>query len=180
MLPDPRCNEVLWDIMCGIMLQHLKEDWRHLKHGEPGQRFKDRYYLSQRRNRGRFTFWRVFNLGVGSGIALGGLLMVIAPGPGWLAIFLGLGMLSGELLPVARILDRIEVQLNAWCELSTRNLSGRCPRTKVGMPPDPEGKGTDPCSMWTPSSLHSTSWSTTSATASRQKGGPARKLPSPR
>jgi uncharacterized protein (TIGR02611 family) len=93
------------------MLDHLKEDWRHLKHGEPGQRFKDRYYLSQRRNRSRITFWRVFNIGVGSGIALGGLLMVIAPGPGWLAIFLGLGMLSGELLPVARILDRIEVRL---------------------------------------------------------------------
>jgi len=93
------------------MLDHLKEDWRHLKHGEPGQRFKDRYYLSQRRNRSRITFWRVFNIGAGSGIALGGLLMVIAPGPGWLAIFLGLGMLSGELLPVARILDRIEVRL---------------------------------------------------------------------
>lgn len=92
-------------------MDHLKEDWRHLKHGEPGQRFKDRYYLSQRRNRGRITFWRVFNIGAGSGIALGGLLMVIAPGPGWLAIFLGLGMLSGELLPVARILDRIEVRL---------------------------------------------------------------------
>ena len=93
------------------MLNRLKEDWRHLKHGEPGQRFKDRYYLSQRRKRSRITFWRVFNIGAGSGIALGGLLMVIAPGPGWLAIFLGLGMLSGELLPVARILDRIEVQL---------------------------------------------------------------------
>jgi Putative transmembrane protein (PGPGW) len=93
------------------MLDHLKEDWRHLKHGEPGQRFKDRYYFSQRRNRSRITFWRVFNIGAGSGIALGGLLMVIAPGPGWLAIFLGLGMLSGELLPVARILDRFEVQL---------------------------------------------------------------------
>ncbi len=92
-------------------MDHLKEDWRHLKHGEPGQRFKDRYYFSQRRNRSRITFWRVFNIGVGSGIALGGLLMVIAPGPGWLAIFLGLGMLSGELLPVARILDRIEVRL---------------------------------------------------------------------
>lgn len=92
-------------------MDHLKEDWRHLKHGEPGQRFKDRYFLSKRRNRSRITFWRVFNIGAGSGIALGGLLMVIAPGPGWLAIFLGLGMLSGELLPVARILDRIEVRL---------------------------------------------------------------------
>ena len=93
------------------MLDHLKEDWRHLKDGEPGQRFNDRYYLSQRRNRGRFTFWRVFNIGAGSGIALGGLLMVIAPGPGWLAIILGLGMLGGELLPVARFLDCIEVRL---------------------------------------------------------------------
>jgi hypothetical protein len=36
---------------------------------------------------------------------------------------------------------------NAWCELSTRNLSGRCPRTKVGLLTHPEGKGTDPCSM---------------------------------
>jgi hypothetical protein len=127
MLPDPRCNEVLWDIMCGIMLQHLKEDWRHLKHGEPGQRFKDRYYLSQRRNRGRFTFWRVFNLGVGSGIALGGLLMVIAPGPGWLAIFLGLGMLGGEVLPVARFLDWIEVRLRKlvrWVSVAWNSTPG--------------------------------------------------------
>ena len=93
------------------MLDRLKEDWRHLKHGEPGQRFKDRYYLSQRSNRDRITFWRIFNIGAGSGIALGGLLMVIAPGPGWFAIFLGLGMLSGELLLVARFLDRIEVRL---------------------------------------------------------------------
>ena len=37
--------------------------------------------------------------------------MVIAPGPGWLAIFLGLGMLGGELLPVARFLDWVEVRL---------------------------------------------------------------------
>jgi len=93
------------------MLDHLKEDWWHLKHGEVGQRFKERYYSSQRRNRGRFTFWRVFNIGVGGGIALGGLLMVIAPGPGWLAIFIGLGMLGGELLPVARFLDWLEVRL---------------------------------------------------------------------
>jgi Putative transmembrane protein (PGPGW) len=108
------------------MLDRLKEDWRHLKHGEPGQRFKDRYYLSQRRNRSRITFWRVFNIGAGSGIALGGLLMVIAPGPGWLAIFLGLGMLSGELLAVARILDRIEVQLRKlirWLREAWNNTS---------------------------------------------------------
>ena len=95
------------------MLNYLKEDWRHLKHGEPGQRFKDRYYL------------RVLNIGVGSGIALGGMLMVIAPGPGWLAIFLGLGMLGGELLPVARFLDWIEVRsrtLVRWVGVSWNSI----------------------------------------------------------
>jgi hypothetical protein len=34
------------------------------------------------------------------------------------------------------------VALNAWCELSGRKLSGRCPRFRVGLLPDPEGKGT--------------------------------------
>jgi cytochrome c-type biogenesis protein len=30
--------------------------------------------------------------------------------------------------------------LNAWCELPVRNLSGRCPHSRVGLPPNPEGK----------------------------------------
>jgi NTE family protein len=34
--------------------------------------------------------------------------------------------------------------LNAWCELSVEDLSGRCPQIRVGLLPDPEGKGTDP------------------------------------
>jgi hypothetical protein len=35
------------------------------------------------------------------------------------------------------------LHLNVWCELSARTLSGRCPQTRVGLPPDLEGKGTD-------------------------------------
>src|SRR5215216_1022663 len=46
-----------------------------------------------------------------------------------------------------------------------RSLSGRCPHPRVGLLPDPQGKGTELlCSMWTPSSPHCTLWSTTSAT----------------
>src|SRR5215207_8303261 len=61
--------------------------------------------------------------------------------------------------------------LNAWCELFVRDLSGRCPRIRVGLPiPIPEGKGTDSsCSMWTPSSPYSTSWSTTSASPAHKR-----------
>ena len=49
----------------------------------------------------------------------------------------------------------IDGTLNAWCELSVRDLSGRCPRARVGLLPDPQGKGTDSlCSTRTPSSPH--------------------------
>jgi hypothetical protein len=68
-------------------------------------------------------------------------------------------------------LKELQRALNAWCELPVQNLSGRCPHSRVGLPPNPQGKGTDPsCSMWTPSSLHSTLWWTTSASPTLQKG----------
>src|SRR3954453_15979787 len=38
----------------------------------------------------------------------------------------------------------LKKSLIAWCELGGENLSGRCPRSRVGLLPDPEGKGTDP------------------------------------
>ncbi len=35
------------------------------------------------------------------------------PGPGWIITFLGLGLFAGEFLPVARFMDRVEVELRA-------------------------------------------------------------------
>ena len=52
--------------------------------------------------------------------------------------------------PFATLRERCECveALNAWCELPVRSLSGRCPHSRVGLPPNPEGKGTDPsCSI---------------------------------
>src|SRR5918994_5689816 len=77
--------------------------------------------------------------------------------------------------------ELVEQTLNAWCELPVGNLSGRCPPSRVGLLPDPQGKGTDSsCSTWTPSSPHSTLRWTTSATLNRQKSGPAPNPPSPK
>ena len=71
--------------------------------------------------------------------------------------------------------------LNAWCEFWVEDLSGRCPHSRVSLPPDPEGKGADSsCLTWTPSSPHFTSSQTTSATPNRQEEGPLPKPPSPR
>src|SRR3954453_13196842 len=72
---------------------------------------------------------------------------------------------------------------NAWCELVVGSLSGRCPWIRVGLPnTNLQEKGTDSsCSTWTPSSLHSTSWWTTSATLIHQPSALlAQRLPSPK
>ena len=74
--------------------------------------------------------------------------------------------------------ELVEQTLNAWCELPVGNLSGRCPPSRVGLLPVPEGKGTDSSwSMWTPSSPHFTLRSTTSATPIRQKATRPSSLP---
>ena len=44
---------------------------------------------------------------------VGGLIAVPGPGPGWVITFLGLGLIAGEFLPVARFMDRAEVKLRA-------------------------------------------------------------------
>ena len=40
-----------------------------------------------------------------------GIVAVPGPGPGWLIILLGLGMIAGESLSFARLIDRAEVRL---------------------------------------------------------------------
>src|SRR5215212_7844531 len=75
------------------------------------------------------------------------------------------------------VLDKKICSLNAWCELFGEDLRGRCPRTRVGLLTNPQGKGTDSWSMWTPSSPHFTLWSTTSASLIRQRRSQVRKHP---
>ena len=39
-----------------------------------------------------------------------GVLMIVTPGPGWLVIFLGLGLLAAEFVWAKRLMDRIKHQ----------------------------------------------------------------------
>ena len=50
----------------------------------------------------------------GLAIALASLVLGVLPGPGTLTFFVGLGMVSGEFYPVARLLD--------WAEVRARKL----------------------------------------------------------
>jgi hypothetical protein len=53
----------------------------------------------------------------GLAIAIASLVLGVLPGPGTLTFLVGLGMISGEFLPVARLLNRAEVRarkLGRW------------------------------------------------------------------
>jgi hypothetical protein len=93
------------------MIERAKENWRRFKQSKPGHRFQDHHHRYQRGYRSR-SYLRGF-LGIVWGllVVVGGIVAVPAPGPGWLIILLGLGMIAGESLSFAHSVDRVEVGL---------------------------------------------------------------------
>ena len=93
-------------------LQNSVQEWRRfLKHSSSGRRFRDRYHRRQQAGRDRSTPRRACYVALGVAIALGSLFLAPLPGPGWGTFFVGLGMVAGEVLQVAGLLDRAEVSL---------------------------------------------------------------------
>jgi len=51
---------------------------------------------------------RVFRVVAGFTLLLAGVVMIVTPGPGWLVIFLGLGLLAAEFVWARRLMDRMK------------------------------------------------------------------------
>jgi uncharacterized protein (TIGR02611 family) len=93
-------------------LKNSMEEWRQfLNQSAPGCRFRDRYRRRQQAGRDRSMFRRACYVAFGIAIAIGSLVLAPLPGPGWGTFFVGLGIVAGEVLYVARLLDRGEVRL---------------------------------------------------------------------
>ncbi len=116
----------------GIALENLIEEWRRfLKEGVPGRRFRDRYCRRQHSGHERSTFRRACYASFGIAIAIGSLVLAPLPGPGWGTFFVGLGIVAGEVLSVAWLLDRTEVKLRKFLRRAkgvwgSRPLRGGC------------------------------------------------------
>jgi uncharacterized protein (TIGR02611 family) len=95
------------------MVEQIRRHWREFRESKPGQRFEERYRRRRKGEQGHVV-WRIFLITLGAVIALGSLVLAPLPGPGWITVFVGLMILGGELLPVARFLD--------WLELGIRKL----------------------------------------------------------
>jgi hypothetical protein len=87
--------------------------WRLFREIEPGHRFQTRYNeYRQRRERGETSrYGRIFNLAAGPALVVAGLAFIPTPGPSYIIIVIGMWMLAGEFLLLARFFDRLEVRL---------------------------------------------------------------------
>ena len=101
------------------MLEKAIGKWRLFKEIEPGHRFQTRYHSHRcRREAGETSQygWTV-NLIGGPALIVAGLAFLPTPGPSFIIIAIGMWMLAGEFLPLARFFDRLEVRqrkLRRW------------------------------------------------------------------
>ena len=92
------------------MFGKLKRTWDQLKDAPPGHRFQEHHHRCQAGRKGRWDLKRVSNVAGGVTLILIGLVLVPAPGPGWVIVGIGGAVLGGESRAVACFLDRVEVK----------------------------------------------------------------------
>jgi uncharacterized protein (TIGR02611 family) len=93
------------------MLGRLKKQWKAVVQSPPGQRFRHRY--EWRKKQRASPLWKPLYLVVGTALFVLGLVLLPAPGPGFLVVFVGAAMVGQESLWVARLLDSAELRLRA-------------------------------------------------------------------
>lgn len=103
------------EIMLWNAIGRAKRSWRHFASSKPGDRFQVRYYYRKQRGSGRLS--RIFNIVVGSALVIFSAFFGWAPGPGIVTFVIGLALIGGEFLAVARLLDWAEVRLRALAHL---------------------------------------------------------------
>lgn len=92
------------------MSENLGDSWREFKDSKPGNRFQNRYRRRQEQTRSRYGVRKVLYIIAGVVVAVGSLALAPLPGPGWATFFIGLGIIAGESLYVAKLLDKAELE----------------------------------------------------------------------
>ncbi len=95
------------------MFRKAIERWRLFKEIEVGHRFQTRYNNHRRRReRGETSrYRRLFNIVGGPALIVAGFAFLPTPGPSYIIIVIGMWILAGEFLPLARFFDRLAVRL---------------------------------------------------------------------
>jgi hypothetical protein len=99
------------------MIGRARRSWRLFTSSKPGDRFQVRYYYHRQSRHGRSSLSRIFNIVVGSALVIFSAFFGWAPGPGLVTFVIGLAMVGGEFLTIARLLDWAEVRLRTLAHL---------------------------------------------------------------
>jgi hypothetical protein len=107
------------------------EKWRLYWSLDAGHRFQTRYHSHRRRrDQGETSKWvSLLNLVGGPALIVAGFAFIPTPGPSYIIIVIGMWMLAGEFLPLARFFDRLEVRLRDLGRL----IKGRWSRLPAGV-----------------------------------------------
>ncbi|MBB5036829.1 hypothetical protein [Prosthecobacter dejongeii] len=85
--------------------------WQDFKKSQPGERFEDFYRQRQADRSSSFPWKRILYVFLGIILSMGGVVLLGMPGPGLLVIALGLALVAGESLTLAKGMDKLELQL---------------------------------------------------------------------
>ncbi len=85
--------------------------WQDFKKSQPGERFEDFYRKRQADRSSRFPWKRILYVFLGIILSLGGVVLLGMPGPGLLVMALGLALVAGESLTLAKGMDKLELLL---------------------------------------------------------------------
>ena len=104
-------------------IEKMKEGWRHwrtFREIDAGHRYQARYHLHQRRTRKGLVsrYWRPMSLLCGPILIMAGFVFIPTPGPSYIIIAIGLWLLAGEFLLLARVFDKVGVRLGRlWASI---------------------------------------------------------------
>lgn len=97
--------------LASVMFSSLKRQWRELRNGHPGNRFRAQFERSKGAKAGKSFLRRWSTVFVASVLLIVGVFLCFIPGPGIPFIILGAGLLAEQFRVVATALDWLEVKL---------------------------------------------------------------------
>jgi hypothetical protein len=110
---------VTWSEYIKRAIEKAKEGWRHwrtFREIDAGHRYQARYHFHQRRTRKGLVsrYWRPMSLLCGPILIVAGFVFIPTPGPSYIIIAVGLWLLAGEFLLLARVFDKVGVRLGRF------------------------------------------------------------------
>lgn len=95
------------------MTDRMKQQWRDFKKREPGKRFQEIHENRRKGEKDKSPVMRHVRMAAGVLLTLVGVFMLPMPGPGTIVLVLGLAVMAGESVTVAKFLDWLELRLRA-------------------------------------------------------------------